>query len=284
MGLLENKVALITGGARGQGRAHAVTCAREGADVVVFDVPGQLSTVPYELATREDLRETAALVEKEGRRAIAVVGDVRSQADLDGAVALALEQFGKIDILVANAGIWYTLDFWRLSEDEWDQTLGVNLGGVWRSAKAVAPGMIERQSGSIVLVASINGLESGPTYAHYAASKHGVLGLMKSIAVELAPYGIRCNALCPGPTRTPMTDHQAAWDLFAGYPGGTEADMLDAGYNFLALKGMNWLTPQAQADAALFLNSDLASSITGVALPVDAGHLVLPGHNPAPVK
>ena len=284
MGLLENKVALITGGARGQGRAHAVTCAREGADVLVFDAPGQLSTVPYGLATREDLQETVALVEKEGRRAIAVVGDVRSQADLDGAVTLALEQFGKIDILIANAGIWYTLDFWQLSEDAWDQTLGVNLGGAWRSAKAVAPHMIERQSGSIVLVASINGLESGPTYAHYAASKHGVLGLMKSIAVELAPYGIRCNALCPGPTRTPMTDHQAAWDLFAGHPGGTEADMLDAGYSFLALKGMNWLTPQAQADAALFLNSDLARSITGVALPVDAGHLVLPGHNPAPVK
>jgi len=284
MGLLEGKVALITGGARGQGRAHAVTCAREGADVVVFDVPGRLSAVPYGLARREDLQETVALAEKEGRRAIAVMGDVRSQADLDGAVALALQEFGKVDILIANAGIWYTRDFWQLSEEEWEQTLGVNLGGAWRSAKAVAPAMIERQSGSIVLVASINGLECGPTYAHYAASKHGILGLMKSIAVELAPHGIRCNALCPGPTKTPMTDHQAAWDLFAGHPGGTEADMLEAGYHFLALKGVNWLTPQAQADAALFLNSDLAGSITGVALPVDAGHLVLPGHNPAPVR
>ena len=261
-----------------------MTCARHGADVVILDAPGQLSAVPYGLATQEDLQETVALVEKEGRRATTVVGDVRSQADLDRAVALALQEFGKIDILIANAGIWYTRDFWQLSEEEWDQTLGVNLAGAWRSAKAVAPHMIERQSGSIVLVASINGLESGPTYAHYAASKHGILGLMKSIAVELAPDGIRCNALCPGPTKTPMTDHQAAWDLFAGHPGGTEADMLEAGYNFLALKGVNWLTPQAQADAALFLNSDLASSITGVALPVDAGHLVLPGHNPAPVR
>lgn len=284
MGLLEGKVALITGGARGQGRAHAVTCARQGADVVILDAPSQLSTVPYGLATQEDLQETVALVEKEGRRAIAVVGDVRSQADLDRAVAVALREFGKIDILIANAGIWFTRDFWQLSEDEWDETLGVNLGGAWRSAKAVAPHMMDRQSGSIVLVASINGLECGPTYAHYAASKHGILGLMKSIAVELAPHGIRCNALCPGPTKTPMTDHQAAWDLFAGHPGGTEADMLEAGYNFLALKGFNWLTPQAQADAALFLNSDLASSITGVALPVDAGHLALPGHNPAPVR
>jgi NAD(P)-dependent dehydrogenase (short-subunit alcohol dehydrogenase family) len=209
---------------------------------------------------------------------------VRSQADLDGAVGRALEDFGTIDILIANAGVWYTNDFWKLSEDEWNQTVDSNLGGVWRSAKAVAPTMIERQSGSIVLTSSINGFEAGPGYAHYAASKHGVLGFMKSIAVELAPHGVRVNALCPGPTRTPMTDQQAAWDLFAGRPGGTEADMLEAGYNFLALKGVNWLTPQAQADAALFLNSNLAASITGVALPVDAGHLILPGHNHNPIK
>jgi SDR family mycofactocin-dependent oxidoreductase len=284
MPMLAGKVALITGGGRGQGRAHAVTCAREGADVVLFDAPTSLKTVPYPLGTRADLDETVTLVEKAGGRALACTGDVRSQADLDAAVALALEEFGRLDILIANAGVWYTENFWDISEDQWEETIGVNLGGVWRSAKAVAPTMMAQQSGSILLVASINGLESGPTYAHYAASKHGVLGLMKSLAVELAPYGVRCNALCPGPTRTPMTDHQAAWDLFAGHPGGTEADMLDAGYNFLALKGVNWLEPQAQADAALFLNSDLASAITGVALPVDAGHLVLPGNNPAPVK
>ena len=252
--------------------------------MIIVDAPGQLSTVPYPMGTPEDLEETKNLIEKEGRRAIVVEGDVRSQSDMDGAVAQALEEFGKIDILIANAGVWYTREFWNLSDDEWDQTIGVNLSGVWKAAKAVAPHMIERQSGSIVLTASINGFEAGPTYAHYAASKHGVIGLMKSMAVELAPYGVRCNALCPGPTRTPMTDHPAAWDLFAGHPGGTEADMLDAGYNFLALKGFNWITPQAQADAALFLNSHLAASITGVSLPVDAGHLVLPGNNPAPVK
>jgi SDR family mycofactocin-dependent oxidoreductase len=283
MGLLEGKTALITGAARGMGRAHALTCAREGADVVLVDAPGQLSSVPYPLGTEEELRETAALVEKEDRRALVVPGDVRSQADLDGAVSLALSELGRIDILIANAGVWYTQNFWELSETAWSETIETNLGGVWRSAKAVAPTMIDQGSGSLVLTASINGLESGPTYAHYAASKHGVIGLMKSLAVELAPHGIRCNALCPGPTRTPMTNQQAAWDLFAGHPGGTEEDMLRAGYNFLALKGVNWLTPQAQADAALFLNSDLAASITGVALPVDAGHLVLPGHNPAPV-
>ncbi|MEN2738434.1 mycofactocin-coupled SDR family oxidoreductase [Microbacterium sp. X-17] len=284
MSMLEGKVAFITGGARGQGRAHAITCAREGAAVAIFDVPDPLDSVPYGIGTAAELEETVRLVEEEGGRILAFRGDVRSQADLDSAVAATVDAFGRIDILIANAGIWYTENFWELSESQWQETIDTNLGGVWRSAKAVAPTMMAQQSGSMVLVASINGHESGPTYAHYAASKHGVVGLMKSLAVELAPHGVRCNALCPGPTRTPMTDHQAAWDLFAGHPGGTEADMLDAGYNFLALKGVNWLRPQAQADAALFLNSDLAASVTGISLPVDAGHLVLPGNNPAPVR
>jgi SDR family mycofactocin-dependent oxidoreductase len=284
MGLLDNKVALITGGARGQGRAHAVTSAREGADVVIFDAPEQLSAVPYDMGTQADLDETVALVQKEGRRCIAVAGDVRSQADLDGAVATALAEFGKIDILIANAGVWFTTNLWELTEDQWQQLVDSNLGGVWRSVKAVAPHMMERLSGSIVLTASINGFESGPTYAHYAASKHGVIGFMKSAAIELGPYGIRVNALCPGPTATPMVFTQSGYDLFHGGPGGTEQDMLDAGYNFFALRGVNWLQPQDQANAALFLNSDLASRITGTAVTVDAGHLALPGNNPAPVR
>ena len=137
MGLLQNKVVLITGGARGQGRAHAVTCAHEGANVVVFDAPGQLSAVPYAMGTRAELDETVTLVEKEGRRAVAVTGDVRSQADLDGAVAVALEEFGTVDILIANAGVWFISNFWELSEDQREQAIETNLGGASRSAKAV---------------------------------------------------------------------------------------------------------------------------------------------------
>jgi SDR family mycofactocin-dependent oxidoreductase len=284
MGLLDNKVALITGGARGQGRAHAVTSAREGADVVIFDWPGKLDTVPYDLATDEDLAETAKLVEAEGRRAITVAGDVRSQQDLDAAVDRALDTFGKLDILVANAGVWYSGNFWELTEQEWADTIDINLGGVWRAAKAAAPAMIGQQSGSMVLISSINGLEGGPTYSHYSASKHGVIGLMRSLAVELAPHGVRCNALCPGPTRTAMIDHQAAWDVFAGHEGASQDVMLDAGRSFMALKGIDWIEPQSQADAALYLNSELAKAVTGTALTVDAGHLVLPGFNHAPSK
>jgi SDR family mycofactocin-dependent oxidoreductase len=282
--MLEGKVALITGGSRGQGRAHAVTCAREGADVIIVDIADQMETVPYKMATQADLDETVAQVEAYDKRALAIKGDVRSQHQLDEAVSWGLAEFGKIDILIANAGIWTQAPFWELSEDQWDEMIGVNLTGVWKSAKAVAPHMIERQSGSIVITSSTNGLEAGLNYAHYVSAKHGVIGLMKNIALELAPYGIRCNSINPGAIKTPMTDHQGAWDMFAGRPGGTEADMMEGGYHFAALKGTTFMDPQVIADTALYLNSDLAAKVTGVTIPVDAGHLILTGINPSPVR
>lgn len=284
MNLLEGRVALITGGARGQGRAHALTCAKAGADVVLVDIADQLSTVDYAMARPDDLSHTVKEVEALGRRALAFPADVRDQAALDEVVANALDRFGHLDILIANAGIWTRAPFWELTDEMWDQMIGVNLTGVWRSAKAVAPHMISNQRGSIVVTSSINGLEAGRQYAHYAAAKHGLIGLMKSIALELSPHGVRCNAVCPGAIRTPMTDHQAAWDMFAGHEGGTEQEMIEGGYHNHALKGATFLPPQTIADAALYLNSDLASAVTGVALPVDAGHLLLPGVNPEPVR
>ena len=284
MGLLDGKVALITGGARGQGRAHALTSAREGADVVLVDIADQMETVPYRMATSEDLAETVRQVEALDRRALAVTADVRDQGQLDEAVSRGIAEFGKIDILIANAGIWTQGPFWELSEQSWDEMIGVNLTGVWKSAKAVAPHMIERQSGSIVITSSVNGLEPGMNYAHYVAAKHGVIGLMKNIALELAPHGVRCNSINPGAIKTPMTDHQGAWDMFAGHEGGTEADLIEGGYHFHALKGRTFLPPQVIADTALYLNSDLAAAVTGVTIPVDAGHMLLTGVNPAPVR
>jgi SDR family mycofactocin-dependent oxidoreductase len=280
MGMLDGKVAFITGGARGQGRAHAVTCAREGADVIIVDVIDQLPTVRYKLATKDDLDETVRLVEANDRRAIAVRADVRIQDQLDAAVALGVAELGKIDILIANAGIWTLGSFWELTDEQWDEMIGVNLTGVWKAAKAVAPHMIEQRSGSIVITASVNALEAGQYTAHYVAAKHGLIGLMRNVALELAPYGIRCNAVCPGAVRTPMTNHQAAWDMFAGHPGGTEDDMTEAGHHYTLLAGASWLDPQDVANAVLYLNSDLASKVTGVTIPVDAGHLTLSGYNP----
>lgn len=284
MGLLDGKVALITGGARGQGRAHALTSAREGADVVLVDIADQIESVPYRMATQDDLAETVRQVEALDRRALSVTADVRDQGQMDEAVRRGIAEFGKIDILIANAGIWTQGPFWELSEQSWDEMIGVNLTGVWKSAKAVAPHMIERQTGSIVITSSINGLEPGMNYAHYVADKHGVIGLMKNIALELARYGVRCNSINPGAIKTPMTDHQGAWDMFAGHEGGTEADMIEGGYHFHALKGMTFMPPQVIADTALYLNSDLAAAVTGVTIPVDAGHMLLTGVNPDPVK
>lgn len=284
MGLLDGKTALITGGARGQGRAHAVTCARAGADVILADITEQLDSVGYPLATADDMAETVRQVEALDRRALSFDADIRDQEQLDNVVSSGIAEFGKIDILIANAGIWTRAPFWEMTEQTWDDMMAVNLTGVWKSAKAVAPHMIERNSGSIVITSSVNGLEPGQNYAHYVAAKHGVIGLMKNIALELAPYGVRCNSINPGAIKTPMTNQQDAWDMFAGHENGTEEDMMEGGYGFHALKGATFLPPEVIANTALYLNSELAAAVTGVTIPVDAGHMLLPGVNQAPVR
>jgi SDR family mycofactocin-dependent oxidoreductase len=283
-GLLDGQVVLITGGARGQGRAHAVVSALAGAHVILLDVADRVEGTRYPQTTPDDLAETARLVEKAGRRAVTIIGDVRSQDDLDAAVARGLAEFGQIDILIANAGIWAQGPFWKLSEDAWNRMVDINLSGVWRSAKAVAPHMIERGTGSIVVTSSVNGLRPGQNFAHYAAAKHGVIGLMKNIALELAPFGIRCNAICPGAIDTPMTNYPGAWAGFAGRPDATEADMVESGYHFNALRGVSFMEPEVIADTALYLNSRLAARVTGVTIPVEAGHLLLAGRNLDPIK
>ena len=284
MGMLDGQVALITGGARGQGRAHAVTCAREGASVVIFDLTRPTVDVDYPLATADDHAETVRQVEAAGGRAIAVDGDVRDQGALDGAVTRAVSEFGRLDILIANAGIWTNSPFWELTDQQWEETVGVNFTGVWRSAKAVTPHMIERKSGSIVIISSVGGQEPGRNSAHYSSTKHGVLGLMKNIALELGPYGVRCNAITPGAIKTPMTNHQRAWDLYAGHPNGTQDDLMEAGYNYGILRGRTFMDPKVIADTALYLNSSLADNVTGVTIPVDAGHLLLHKRNLNPIK
>jgi SDR family mycofactocin-dependent oxidoreductase len=284
MGSLDGKVALVTGAARGQGRAHALTLARHGADIIAIDVAEQISTVRYPMATPDDLATTAAAVEDLDRRVVSVQADVRSQDQLDAAVAQGLAELGRIDILIANAGIWAIKPFWELSETQWSDMIDTNLSGVWRSAKAVTPHMIERGSGAIVMTSSVNGLEPGMNFAHYVAAKHGVIGLMKNVALELAPYGIRCNAICPGAIDTGMTNWQGAYDVYAGHPGGTHDDFVAGGRSFHALKGQAFMDPQVLADAALWLVSDGAAVVTGVALPVDAGHLLMPGMNMSPTE
>jgi SDR family mycofactocin-dependent oxidoreductase len=278
MGLLDGMVVLITGAGRCQGRAHALISAREGADIIATDIADKIDGLPYELASQADLDETVRLVEELGRRAIGVVADVRSQAQLDAAVARGLEAFGKIDILIANAGIVSLGKFWELSEEAWDEMIEVDLTGVWKSAKAIAPHMIERRSGSIVVTSSVFSSEPAVEYAHYCAAKAGATSLMKTIALELAPYNVRCNAVAPGAVRSRMTDYEASRNRMAGHDEATEEEMLAAGYHFHALP-RTMLDPEVIAETALYLNSKSASNITGVEIPVDAGHRLLQGLN-----
>ncbi|MGH3096409.1 MAG: mycofactocin-coupled SDR family oxidoreductase [Streptosporangiales bacterium] len=284
MGRLDDKVALVTGAARGQGRAHATTLAREGADIVAVDIADQISTVRYPMSKPDDLAETVRQVEELDRRALPVQADVRSQTALDETVARGVAELGELDILVANAGIYSLAPFWKLTEEQWDDMIGVNLTGVWKSAKAVAPHMIERRSGAIVLTSSVNGLEPGPNYAHYVSAKHGVIGLMRNIALELAPYGVRCNAVCPGAIDTGMTNWQGAYNMFAGNDHGTRDDLIQGARHFHALAGSSVLPPEVIANAALWFASDEAAQVTGVAMPVDAGHMLLTGVNQSPVE
>jgi SDR family mycofactocin-dependent oxidoreductase len=283
MGLLDGQVVFVTGAARGQGRAHALASAREGAQVVLFDTVGSVSTPNYPMPAEGDLEATVEEVRALGVQALSVVGDVRSQADLDQAVKVALAEFGQVDAVIANAGIWGQSLFWELSEAQWDEMIGINLTGVWKTIKSVAPHMIERGTGSMVLTASVDGVEAGVDYVHYTASKHGVIGLMKNAALELAPRGVRCNALAPGAVDTTMLDNQAAYDMISGHPGGTRDDLIAGARHYHPFKGVGLLAPEDVADAAVFLNSSLARRITGHMLTIDAGHMLLKGYNHSPV-
>jgi SDR family mycofactocin-dependent oxidoreductase len=281
MGRMDGKVALITGAGRGQGRAQALTLAREGADILALDCPRPSAVIPYGLATPEDLAETAAGVEALGRRVIAVEGDVRRQEDLDALVERGIAELGQIDVCVANAGVVTLEDVWKMSEDEWTTVVDICLHGAWRTAKAVVPHMIERERGSIVFISSLAGIEGGNRLAHYTAAKHGVLGLMKSMCQELGPaYGIRVNAVLPGVVDTDIIKWPGMLDFMAGGEGLGTVELLEEGTRaWHALKGRGVIDPQITANAVLYLASDEAADVTGLELVVDGGHNILPGLN-----
>ncbi len=246
------------------------------------DTTHPFKTVKYPHTTTEDMAETARQVKAFDRQVLAIEADVRDQDALDSAVVQAIDRFGTIDCLIANAGIWTIGGIQDIDSDLWQEMIDINLTGVFQSAKAVVPHMIERQSGSVILTSSVNGIEAAPIYPHYAAAKFGVVGLMVSLAAALGPQGIRVNSVHPGAVITGMTDNQMTYDLMAGRPGGTRRHYLESGRRYGILKGSGFMDPITIAHAALFLNSDLASNVTGVQLPVDSGHLLIAGINTEP--
>lgn len=271
MGSLEGRVAIITGGARGQGRTHAVALAREGVDVVLGDRCEDAACVQYPLASEEELHETAGLVEAQGRSAVAARCDVRDPAQVDALVALALERFGRIDILLANAGISPAIDVVHTSPDAWDEVLSTNLSGVFNAMRAVAPTMIAQGSGRIVATSSMLGRSAAPSMAAYCASKWGVIGLVKSVAQDLAGHGITVNAVAPGNVSTPMVHNQALYGHLRPDLEHPTADDVAPILQQLQVIPVPWFPPEEVTNAVLFLVGDQARYITGAVIDVSAG-------------
>ncbi len=269
MGNLDGKVVVITGGARGQGRSHAVRLAQQGADIVVCDLTQDIDTVPYPLAVPADLDETVRLVEKEGRRCIAVTADVRDTAAMKQVADRAMEEFGRIDVLLANAGILSLSDTtWELSDEQWDDMIDINLTGVFKACRAMVPHILAgERGGSVVITSSIAGLKGVAGCSHYTAAKHGIVGLMKVLARELAPHSIRVNTIHPTGVDSPMSNN----DYFPAWLDEHKelGDAMRA--NLMPVDSL----PMADVSAVIaWLVSDEAKWITGVSLPVDAGFLL----------
>lgn len=280
MGMLDGKVALVTGAARGQGLAHARALAMEGADVAIVDICGQLDTVPYEMSSIDDLEVAHKELERYGTRVWSRAADMRDDEQVAGIVQGVVDELGAVDVAVVNHGIWSRGDFWTMPNEVWQDMLDVNLTSVWKTLKAVAPVMIEHGSGSIVLTSSVMGVKGQAGSAHYTAAKHGVLGLMKAVGIELAPFGVRVNAVLPGFVDTAMTDWQGCYDMTSGKEGSTRADHEKSSRHWHAIGGL--IEPGEVSGAVVFLASDASCRITGTEIPVDAGHLILPAYNHSP--
>jgi SDR family mycofactocin-dependent oxidoreductase len=270
-GRVAGKTALITGVARGQGRSHAVALAREGADIFGVDMCAPVESVAYALSTADDLAETARLVARTGRRIETYIGDVRSSADMRAATEQAASTFGKIDIVVANAGIWTPGSVWEMDDQTWQDMIDINLTGVFNTVRFAIPQMIERKSGSLVLISSTCGVKALGWMPHYNAAKHGVMGLTRSLALDLGPYFVRANAILPSTVNTPMIMNEPSYKIYRpDLENPTREEAMSGFYAHNAMP-VPYVEPEDVSEAVLFLASDASRYITGIGLPVDLG-------------
>lgn len=275
-GRVEGKVAFVSGAARGQGRSHAVRLAQEGADIIAIDICKPIDNVPYPASTPADLAETAEQVRSHNRRIVTAEVDVRDYQGLKAAVDSGVAQLGRLDIVVANAGIGNggaRLD--KLGENLWRDMIDVNLTGAWHTVKAAVPHVLSgRRGGSIVLTGSVGGRKAYPYTGHYCAAKHGVTGLMRAFAVELGQHMIRVNSVLPTQVNTPMVMNDQTFRLFAPHktnPGPEDFAPISQTMHTLPIP---WVEPVDISNAVLFFASDESRYVTGVSLPVDAGSLL----------
>lgn len=277
-GSLHGKVAFITGAARGQGRNHAIRLAERGVDIIALDINRSISTVPYPGPGPEDLAETVATVEALGRRIIARESDVRDSAAVRAVVDEGVAEFGRLDIVVPNAGIASLAPAGEMTNDHWNDMIGINLSGVWYAIDASLPHVRSGgRGGSVVLIGSVASYKALPGLAHYTAAKHALVGLTKTLALELGPENIRVNALCPTNVDTPMVQNEFIMKLFLPeIESPTRADAEQPGSAYVEANAIPipWIDPEDVTNALLFLVSDAARYITGVALPIDAGFLL----------
>jgi (+)-trans-carveol dehydrogenase len=274
-GRVEGRVAFITGAARGQGRSHAVRLAQEGADIIAVDLCDQVGSVGYPLATPEDLAETVRQVESLDRRIVAAQADVRDYAGLKNAVDDGVAQLGRLDIVSANAGILSHGLTAELDETSWQDMIDINLTGVWHTAKVAIPHVIAGgRGGSLILTSSGVVMKGTPNFAHYVSAKHGIVGLMRTLALELAPHWIRVNSVHPTSVNTGMLRNAETLRLFR--PDLENPTVDDAADAFQAMNALplRWVEPVDVSNAVLFLASDEARYITGITLPVDAGYAI----------
>jgi SDR family mycofactocin-dependent oxidoreductase len=274
MGRVAGKVALITGGARGQGRSHAIRLAEEGADIVVIDACAPIPGVDYEFPTLDDLKDTAAMVERHDRRVLARQVDIRDQEGLDATVAEALDMFGSIDIVVANAAVATIREAWTMPEQDWLTTIDINLTGTWRTLKTVIPSMIEAgRGGSIVVISSVGGTKGIRNVGHYVAAKHGVMGLAKTLANELGQHGIRVNCVQPGNVNTPMSINPGSLRVYRPDLEAPTMDDARAVLGTLTALPVDLIDPVDISNAVLWLASEESRFVTGISIPVDGGWL-----------
>ena len=278
MGRLDGKVAFITGAAGGMGRTHALRLADEGADVVALDIARQLDGIPYDMPQADKLEETVGLVRERGTRGLAITADIRDLTALESAVKQTVDEFGRLDIVVANAGIWSLGgDLWEISEERFTEMIDINLTSQWRTAKAAIPAMLElANGGSIIFIGSTNSVRTVPGNGHYSAAKHGVIGVMRTLAQELGARGIRVNAVLPTGVNTGMLINDQMFKLFR--PDLENPDYQDAeeGFRGLNLLPVATVEPEDVSAAVAWLASDDARMVTGAAIPVDAGNLARP--------
>jgi (+)-trans-carveol dehydrogenase len=268
----EGKVALVTGVARGQGRSHAVRLAKEGASIIGVDICADIPTAAMAQATQDDLQQTVDLVKESGSRIHAAVVDVRDLEDLSAAVAAGVETFGRLDVVCANAGIVGFGLSAELDPQAWRDMVDVNITGVWNTCTAATGHMIAAgNGGSIVLTGSVGSYHTAAGVAHYATSKHAIVGLMRTLAIELAPHWIRVNVVCPTNVNTPMIMNRNTMRLFVPTSEEPTLDEFEAAAKLMHVLDIPWIEAEDVTSAVTFLASDEARYITGILLPIDAG-------------